>query len=114
MARLPIKLTLACVDVIPVINMTKVVLTKRAIPPFMDKLSIIGGHVDGDNRDNPNPTLRFPPDTGFKGAGVRETLEEGKIPLSEAELHFLCHLDKIGRDSRELEPDEDRRVSTCF
>jgi ADP-ribose pyrophosphatase YjhB (NUDIX family) len=74
-----------------------ILLIRRAIPPFQDKLVLPGGHVD-------------PPDASLAAAAARELLEETGVAVRPEDLRFLRHLDAPGRDPR---PDG-RRVSVAF
>jgi 8-oxo-dGTP diphosphatase len=74
----------------------ELLLIRRAIPPFLDRLVLPGGHVD-------------PEDSGLAAAAARELLEETGVALRPEDLKFLCLLDSPGRDPR-----PGRRMSVAF
>ncbi|MBT5337832.1 NUDIX hydrolase [Candidatus Falkowbacteria bacterium] len=111
------KKSVLAVDLLPVIGWKRVALIKRAKWPCLEKLCIVGGHFDADNEHNENlpEHERNLPDISVPHAALREANEE--IHLETVTLEDLvewCWLDEIGRDPREEQPDEDRRVSKCF
>lgn len=105
------------VDILPVtLDWKYIGLIMRAHHPEMGKLVLAGGHVDADNREC---TLlpekdRCPPDPSVPFAVVREGGEELSIIFAIEELIEWEWLDAVGRDPREDEEGEDRRVSKAF
>jgi 8-oxo-dGTP diphosphatase len=91
--RIPV---ICVVDAVAVQN-GKVVLIKRGIPPFENKLCLPGGHVDFDDQN-----------TAF--AAGRELFEETKLCLKVDEFNFLTALDKLDRDPRR----DARRISLVY
>lgn len=73
----------------------RVLLIRRAKPPFEDKLVLLGGHVESN-------------ETMFEAA-VRELREETCLIADPSELKFLTYLDDPARDPR-----PGRRVSFVF
>ncbi len=110
------KKTVLTVDVLVVVNWQKIALIRRKKKPEMDKLVLPGGHVDADNVGSKNlpEQLRCPPDSSVVQAVIRECQEEINVQLRSEELEEWLWLDGIGRDPREFEPNEDRRISMCF
>lgn len=74
----------------------ELLLIRRAIPPFQDRLVLPGGHVDDT-------------DAGLAAAAARELAEETGVALRPDELEFLCLLDDPDRDPR-----PGRRMSVAF
>ncbi|MEK7158884.1 MAG: NUDIX domain-containing protein [Patescibacteria group bacterium] len=91
--RIPV---ICVVDAIAVQN-GKVVLIKRGIPPFQDKLCLPGGHVDFDDQN-----------TAF--SACRELLEETNLCLTIGNFNFLTVLDSLSRDPRI----DARRISIVY
>ncbi|NQT49423.1 NUDIX hydrolase [Candidatus Kuenenbacteria bacterium] len=104
------------VDLLIVVDWERVLLIERRDWGEPGKLYLPGGHVDADNRTCKllPPELRNPPDPSVRHAAVREGEEEVHLTLSVDDISAWCWLDRIGRDPRETEPNEDRRVSKCF
>lgn len=84
------------VDAIAVQN-GKVVLIKRGVPPFENKLCLPGGHIDFD-------------DQSAKHAACRELSEETNLDLSLNDFNFLTVLDSLSRDPRI----DARRISIVY
>jgi len=61
-------------------------LIERAKEPFMDKLVMPGGHVEGGE--------------SFRQAAVRELAEEVGVVVEMEQLQELCYLDASDRDPR--------------
>ena len=78
------------------INSKKVILIKRANPPFMDKLVMPGGHVDET-------------DLSVASACARELSEEIGLTVDSKKLKLLMVLDDPHRDPR-----SDRRISIVY
>ncbi|MSU74965.1 MAG: NUDIX hydrolase [Candidatus Magasanikbacteria bacterium] len=74
----------------------RVLLIRRAKPPFMDKLVLPGGHVERSDKN-------------LIEACRREVREEVGLDLAAGRFEFLCRLSTPGRDPR-----PGRRVSTVF
>lgn len=74
----------------------RILLIKRAKPPFQDKLVFPGGHVEET-------------DTTTKYAAVRELLEEVSLDVNPYRLQLFNVLDEIDRDPR-----DGRRISIVY
>lgn len=74
----------------------RVLLIRRAKPPFLDKLVLPGGHKEKADRT-------------MIAAAQREMREEVGLEIDAGRFQFLCTLDTPGRDPR-----PGRRVSTVF
>lgn len=85
------------VDVVVVVDGKNVVMIKRNIEPYQDKLCLPGGHVDFT-------------DESLAHAAARELYEEVNITVLPDQLRRLCELDAPNRDPR---PDA-RRISIVF
>lgn len=81
---------------IAVVSGGKLLLIRRAKPPFMDKLVLPGGHVEAS-------------DASLAAAAARELREEVGLDLPPERLRFLMTLDAPDRDPR-----PGRRVSSVF
>lgn len=97
----PIKLILymsilLTADGVVTIQNKKIVLIKRAKPPFMDKLVLPGGHVDVE-------------DASVAAACARELQEEIRLKVLPSDLTLLTILDAPGRDPR-----PDRRITIVY
>lgn len=75
------------VDIVVIINQTKIVLIKRTKPPFMDKLVLPGGKIDESDKND-------------REACVREADEEINLKVDPDDLKFLTILDRESGDPR--------------
>lgn len=75
------------VDIIAVTKSGKLLLIKRAKPPFMNKLVLPGGKVEEN-------------DKSLKHTAARELMEEAGLEIDPERMVFLTKLDQPNRDPR--------------